>query len=103
MRTRDEVSNYFTFDDSVKKEDIEGRTVIDITVERFSRAFEYNIHGDMRPKGGDYFLTVKLHLDNGMRLCFCGDVAEACGYILSWCEKKNDDTDITSLFIFPDV
>ena len=99
MRVRDSVTNYFTFDDSVKKEDIEGRTVTDISVDRFSCAFEYNIQDDMRPEGGDYFLTIRLYLDNGMRLCFCGADAEADGYIFSWVETMRDKTDMTRFFL----
>lgn len=100
MRLRDEIINYFEYDDdSVKKEDIEGRTVTDISVDRFSSAFEYNIQGDMRPEGGDYFLTIRLHLDNGMRLCFCGSDAGSDGYICSWVETMRDKTDITRLFL----
>lgn len=87
MNYREEIPNYFEFDDSVKKDDIEGREVVDITVDRFSHAFEYNIRGDERPEGGDYFSTIRLHLDNGLKLCFCGADAEADGYIFSWCEK----------------
>lgn len=88
MSIRDNIINYFEFCDSVKKEDVEGQTVIKVTVDRFSHAFEYNIQGDERPEGGDYFSTIKLYLDNGMILCFCGADAEADGYICSWCEKS---------------
>ena len=87
MSFRDEIINYFEFADSIKKDDIEGRKVINITVDRFSHAFEYNIQGDERPEGGDCFSTIRLHLDNGVKLCFCGADAEADGYIFSWCEK----------------
>lgn len=88
MRFREEIINYFEYDDSVKKEDIEGRTVINITIDRFSHAFEYNIQGDERPEGGDYFSTIRLYLDNGVILCFCGAAAIDDGYVFVWCEKS---------------
>ena len=86
IRFRNENPNYFECEDLVNKDDIEGRTISKITVDRFSHAFECNIQGDERPEGGDYFSTIKLHLDNGMILCFCGADAEADGYVFSWCE-----------------
>ena len=88
MKRRDRIKNYFDYDGSVKKEDIEGRTVINITVDRFSHEFDYNIQGDLRPEGGDYFSTIRLHLDNGMCLCFCGEDAIMDGYVRVWCEKS---------------
>ena len=74
------------FERGEKKEDIEDNVILDVSVERFSHAFEYNIHGDMRPEGGDYFSTIRLHLESGKSLCFVGDEALADGYIRYWCE-----------------
>ena len=85
---RDECPDFFDYYDQVKREDIEGRTIIDIDVEQFSNAFECNIQGDERPEGGDYFSTIKLFLDSGIVLCFCGADAEADGYIYVWCYRR---------------
>ena len=74
------------FGDGIEKELIENCKIVDIQVERFSDAFEYNIHGDMRPQGGDYFPTIRVFLDSGKVLCFCGASAILDGYIEIWCE-----------------
>ena len=69
-----------------KKEDIEDNVILEVTVERFSHAFEHNIQGDMRLGSGDYFSTIRLHLESGKILCFAEDEAVADGYIRYWCE-----------------
>lgn len=70
-----------------KKELIEGCKVIDITVERFSTAFECDaVTGKMRPDGGDYFSTIRIYLDSGKKICLCGESALCDGYVSIWCE-----------------
>ena len=88
LRIKEYVNDYYgeEFGSGEKKEDIEDNVIRDITVERFSHAFEYNIRGDMRPEGGDYFSTIRLHLESGKTLCFVGDDAIVDGYIRYWCE-----------------
>ena len=83
---RDHIINYFEFCDDVKREDIEGQVITDITVDRFSHSFEYNIQGDEHPDGGDYFSTIRVSLKNGLTLCMRGDDAICDGYICYWCE-----------------
>lgn len=88
LHIKNEVCNYYDdeFGDGEKKDQIEGRTIVGIAVERFSEAFEYNTAGDMRPAGGDYFSTIRLHLDSGKTLCFCGCDSITDGYNEIWCE-----------------
>lgn len=74
------------FGDGIKKELIENCKIEDIQVERFSDAFECNTNGDMRPKDGDYFSTIRVFLDSGKVLCFCGADSVLDGYIEIWCE-----------------
>ena len=88
INRRNEILNYFTFHDSVKREDVEGRKIVNITIEQFSHSFESSINGDIRPDGGDYFSTIKVHLDNRLNLCFCGADADCDGYVISWCETE---------------
>ena len=73
------------FGDGIKKDDIEGRIINRIEVSRFSSAFECTPQGDMRADGGDYFSTIKLCLDSGIDLCFCGADSICDGYIEIWC------------------
>ncbi len=71
----------------VKKEEIENCKITGIEVECFSSAFECNpCTGEMRPEGGDYFSTIRIHLDSGIALCFCGADSILDGYIEIWCE-----------------
>ncbi len=71
----------------VKKEEIENCKITKIDVERFSSAFECNsATEEIRPEGGDYFSTIRLHLDSGTILCFCGADSITDGYIEVWCE-----------------
>ena len=70
-----------------KKEEIENCKIIGVTVDRFSHAFECNpCTGEMRPEGGDYFSTIRLFLDSGTTLCFCGEDSISDGYMDMWCE-----------------
>lgn len=75
------------FDLGIKKEEIENCKIIGVTVDRFSDAFECNpCTGEMRPEGGDYFSTIRLFLDSGTTLCFCGEDSISDGYMDMWCE-----------------
>ena len=70
-----------------KQEEIENCKIIKITVNQFSSAFECNpVTEEIRPDGGDYFSTIRLYLDSGTVLCFCGEDSMADGYITVWCE-----------------
>ena len=73
-----------------EKQLIENCVVDDIKVERFSHEFECDIQGNTRPEGGDYFLTIRLFLDSGKILCFCGADSICDGYIEIWCEQQNE-------------
>ena len=91
VESRNEIIDYFgeEFGDGIKKELIEGCTIKDIQIERFSEAFECNgPTGEMRPEGGDYFSTIRMHLNSGIVLCLCGAPALWDGYIEYWCEGK---------------
>lgn len=82
---RNDIENYFDY--GVKKELIEGCKIESIEIKHFSHAFECNpVTGEMRPDGGDYFSTIKLNLDSGKALCFCGASSICDGYIEIWCE-----------------
>ena len=70
----------------IKKRQLEGRRITNITVERFSDAFECNSDGDIRPAGGDYFSTIRLYLDHGNTLCLTGADSICDGYSELWCE-----------------
>lgn len=70
----------------IKKQEIQGRIITDISVERFSDAFECNPDGDMRPAGGDYFSTIRLFLHKGKTLCLRGADSIIDGYSEMWCE-----------------
>ena len=88
MSNKSEMVDYYNeeFGDGIKKELIENCKIEDISVERFSNAFECNIDGDMRPQGGDYFSTIRVFLDSGKVLCLRGAEALLDGYIEIWCE-----------------
>ncbi len=87
--TGKEVVDYYSeeFKTGINKELIENCTIKEIEIQCFSKAFECNpCTGEMRPEGGDYFSTIRLHLDSGVILCFCGAESILDGYIEVWCE-----------------
>ena len=88
VNLRHELPDYYHdfLNQGIPKELIENCKILDIHVERFSDAFEYNIAGDERPNGGDYFSTIRLCLDSDLKLCFYGEDAICDGYIRIWCE-----------------
>ena len=72
---------------SIETEKEADYTIVGIEVERFSEAFECeSSSGTIRPAGGDYFSTIRLTFSNGRKFCFCGDKAEADGYVVIWTE-----------------
>ena len=84
-----ETEDYYNIklDSGIRSAEIEGRMVNRISVEQFSEAFECNpVTGEIRPEGGDYFSTIRLCLDGGRTLCFCGANSMANGYTCVWCE-----------------
>ncbi len=85
---RNRVVDYYNeeFGEGVEKEKIEGCKIVDIQIDRFSTAFECNTNGDVRPNGGDYFSTIRISLDSGVRLCLRGAAAIIDGYVEIWCE-----------------
>ena len=88
IHTRNEVNDYYDeeFGDGEKREWIENCKITEITVDRFSEAFEYNTNGDVRPAGGEYFSAIRFRLDSGKTLCFCGVDSITDGYVQVWCE-----------------
>lgn len=74
------------FENGVEKELLENRKITDIKIDRFSEEFEFNIHGDTRPAGGDYFDTIRICMDSGLSLCICGAEAIMDEYVGVWCE-----------------
>ena len=80
--------NYYSgpFECGATKDEIDGRIIKRISVKRFSDSFESDIYGNRRPKGGDYFSVIRLHLDSGTVLCFCGASGICDGYTDIWCE-----------------
>ena len=92
MRTieiRDNFVDYYCeeFGAGVKKELIEGSKIKSIEIERFSESFECNpCSGEMRPDRGDYFSTIRIHLDSARTLCLRGADSIFDGYIEIWCE-----------------
>ena len=71
----------------VKPEEIKNCRITETEVEKFSSAFECNPStGAGRPDGGDYFSTIRLYLDSGATLCFCGADSMDDGYIQVWCK-----------------
>lgn len=58
-----------------------------ISVEPFSGAhYRDSMSDELRPEGGDYFLTIRLHLANGKALCICGEDSINDGYMDVWVE-----------------
>ena len=52
---------------------VEGCKVLSVSVERFSDAFIVSeCTEEVRPEGGDYFSVIRLCLDSGTTLCYCG-------------------------------
>ena len=88
VNIRNEVHDYFSeeFGCGIQKELIENCKIVDIQIERFSDAFEYNTNGDIRPSCGDYFSAIRICLDSGISLCLCGVDSITDGYIEVWCE-----------------
>lgn len=88
LNIKNEVVDYYCeeFNLGEEKELIENRMVKDIKIERFSDEFECNIKGEIRPEGGDYFSSIRIFLDSGKTLCFCGADSICDGYIEAWCE-----------------
>ena len=88
LTIKDEIIDYYgeEFNLGEEKQMIENCILSDIKIERFSSEFEYNIQGDVRPNGGDYFSTIRLYLNSGKVLCFCGADSILDGYIEIWCE-----------------
>lgn len=69
----------------VPLKDMKDHKISSIEVERFSDDFTIEpIEDTKRPAGGDYFGTIKLVLDNGVEICFCGADALYDGYIQLW-------------------
>ena len=67
----------------VPLKDMKDHKISSIEVERFSSMIELT-EDAKRPAGGDYFGTIKLVLDNGVEICFCGADALCDGYIQLW-------------------
>ena len=88
VNIRDRRYDYYSeeFERGIKKELIEDCKIVDIQVDRFSKAFECNTNGDMRPDGGDYFSTIRIYLDSGVVLCLCGVDSITDGYVEVWYE-----------------
>ena len=88
LQIKDRVNDYYNkeFDRGEDKESIEGCKITKISVERFSEQFEYNLEGDIRPEGGDYFSTIRIYLDGGTIFCICGAPAVLDGWVYIWCE-----------------
>lgn len=65
--------------------DFVGKRIKRIDVERFSEAHEtWQGIGGMRPKGGDYFKTITVHMTNGKHFHICGEDALYDGYMSLW-------------------
>lgn len=59
--------------------------ISDISIERFSKAFEINpVTEEMRPEGGDYFKTITVYLENGKKFYISGMSADYDGYVSVW-------------------
>lgn len=89
VNIRNNMHDYYReeFERGIKKELIESCKIVDIQVDRFSEAFECDgATGEMRPDGGDYFSTIRLCLDSGGSLCFCGVDSILGGYVEVWYE-----------------
>ena len=69
------------------KDDFENHIIKQITVDRFSHAFEINgATGEMKPDDGDYFSTIRIFLDNERVIGFQGCDAISDGYVYYWTE-----------------
>ena len=89
LQMKDRLVDYYDqeFGRGAKKDEIENCRITEIRIDHFSHAFECNpCTGEMRPEGGDYFSTIRLCLDSGTTLCFCGADSISDGYIEVWCE-----------------
>ena len=89
MNQRNVVRNFFGEEFGLDKMKglIEGHIVERIEIKRFSEEFEINgSTGETRPDGGDYFSTIRIVLDSGIAICFCGADAISDGYIEVWFE-----------------
>jgi len=65
--------------------DFVGKRIKKISVERFSDAHETcQLLGGTRPKGGDYFKTITVHMSNGKAFYICGEDALCDGYMDVW-------------------
>jgi len=72
----------YRYDDRV---DFVGKRIKKISVERFSDAHETcQALGGVRPKGGDYFKTITVYLENGKKFYISGMSADYDGYVSVW-------------------
>lgn len=75
------------FMDRPPASDIKNHKIVSVDVRRFSEEFDIDFaRGTCRPAGGDYFSTISITLDNGVRICLCGADALCDGYIELWAE-----------------
>ena len=88
INLRNRMEDYYNeeFGEGIEKGKIEDCKIADIQIEHFSTAFECNTDGDIRPNGGDYFSTIRICLDSGVKLCLRGAAAIIDGYVEIWCE-----------------
>lgn len=69
-----------------------GKSVERISVNGFSKSYETNgATGARAPEGGDYFSTIRFHMENGIDLCLCGASAICDGWMDVWIEDDNDN------------
>ena len=80
---------YLSYEDDVAKNFTSNNTAVEnISVKAFSYGhYRDSVSDEFRPEGGDYFSTIKLHLQNGMRLCICGKDSVHDGYMDVWEEE----------------
>ena len=75
------------FMDRPPASDIKNHKIVSVDVKRFSDEFDIDYaRGVCRPNGGDYFSTISITLDNGVKICICGADAMCDGYIELWAE-----------------
>ena len=75
------------FMDFPEIENIKNRKIVSIDVEHSTEGFCINESNDtFRPDGGDYFNTVTITLDSGVRICIRGADASYDGYTTIWAE-----------------
>lgn len=88
VKIRDEAHDFFgrEFGDGIDRKYIEDRKIVDVIVERFSHSFELDVQGNERPDGGDYFSNIRVLLDSGLTICFCGGDGIVDGYLFIRCE-----------------